>query len=333
MTASLLAQLDRYPVILTEGAVIERIRRETSLQLDPYLLNTGLIYSTAGRAAMAQIYSQYIRIAAVHRLPILVAAPTWRANPQRVKQAALGDVSTVNHDAVRFMRDVCHACDSRTSPVMVGGLMACRGDAYQPQEALDTPSAEAFHRPQARSLAIAGVDYIMAATLPALPEAIGLARVLASLPVPYIISFIVQRDGSILDGTPLALAIEQIDDQVDPRPAFYMVNCVHPDTVVTGLGAALTEKGLLRNRLWGIQANTSAKNPEELDGSDDLDTAEPEPFADKMATLHTQFGLKVLGGCCGTNHRHIEAIAKRMSAARPHRFEATKDRTDSADIH
>jgi hypothetical protein len=81
MTASLLSQLDRYPVILTEGAVLERIRRETSLQMDPRLLNTGLIYSSAGRAAMARIYSQYIRIAADHRLPILVAAPTWRANP------------------------------------------------------------------------------------------------------------------------------------------------------------------------------------------------------------------------------------------------------------
>lgn len=315
MTVSLLPLLDRYPVILTEGAVIERIRRETSLQLDPHLLNTGLIYSTAGRSAMAQIYSQYIQIAANHRLPILVAAPTWRANPERVRQATLGDVSKVNQDAVRFLRDVCLACDSRSSPVMVGGLMACRGDAYKPQEALDTPSAEAFHHPQARSLAAAGVDYVMAATLPALTEAIGLARVLASLPVPYIISFIVQRDGSILDGTPLTVAIEQIDRQVNPRPAFYMVNCVHPDTVITGLGAGLTEIGLLRNRLWGIQANTSAKNPDELDGSDALDTAEPEPFADKVANLHTQFGMKVLGGCCGTDHRHIEAIANRLSAS------------------
>jgi S-methylmethionine-dependent homocysteine/selenocysteine methylase len=315
MTVSLPTLLDRYPAILTEGAVIERIRRETSVKLDPHLLNTSLIYSAAGREAMAQLYSQYLRIAASHRLPILVAAPTWRANPERVKQAAMGDVNTVNHDAVRFLRDVCNGCDCRTSPVMVGGLMACRGDAYQPQEALDTPSAEAYHRPQARSLATAGVDFIMAATLPALPEAIGLARVLASLPVPYIISFIVHRDGSILDGTPLTAVIEQIDRQVNPRPAFYMVNCVHPDTVVTGLGAALTEKSLLRNRLWGIQANTSARTPDELDGSDALDTAEPEPFAAKVANLHTRFGMKVLGGCCGTDHRHIEAIAKRLSAS------------------
>ncbi|MCB2147056.1 MAG: homocysteine S-methyltransferase family protein [Deltaproteobacteria bacterium] len=315
MTVSLLPRLDRYPVVLTEGAVIERIRRETSLQMDPHLLNTSLIYSPAGRAAMARIYSQYLRIAADHRLPILVAAPTWRANPERVKQAKIGDVSTVNQDAVRFLRDVCQECDSRTSPVIVGGLMACRGDAYKPEEALDTPSAEAFHRPQARSLAAAGVDYIMAATLPALTEAIGLARMLASLPVPYIISFIVRRDGSILDGTPLTVVIEQIDRQVNPRPAFYMVNCVHPDTVVDGLGAELTKIGLLKNRLWGIQANTSARNPDELDGSDALDTAEPEPFADKVANLHTQFGMKVLGGCCGTDHRHIEAIAKRMSAS------------------
>ena len=108
--------------------------------------------------------------------------------------------------------------------------------------------------------------------------------------------------------------IEQIDGQVNPKPALYMVNCVHPDTVVNGLGAQLAEMGLLRYRLGGIQANTSAKRPEELDGSSVLESAEPEPFADSMMDLHCRYGLKIMGGCCGTDYRHIAAIAKRMSA-------------------
>jgi homocysteine S-methyltransferase len=331
MDAAFRRRIEQYPAILTEGAVIERLRRELSMDLDPHVLNTGLIYSPAGRSAMARIYGQYIRIAADYGLPILVAAPTWRANPERIEKASLDDVDTVNTDAVRFMRDVCRPFYNRQPPVIVGGLMACRGDAYKPQEALDARSAEAFHRPQARSLAAAGVDYIMAATLPAFGEARGMARVLSSSPVPYILSFIIRRDGSVLDGTPLTAAMEQIDRQVHPAPALYMVNCVHPDTVVAGLGAQLAKTNGVRCRLRGIQANTSALRPEELDGSAVLQSADPEPFADGLMDLHRRFGLKILGGCCGTDHRHITAIAERMACRPTRRDRPIKAAADSAD--
>jgi homocysteine S-methyltransferase len=307
-------RLEKYPAILMEGAVIERLRREKSVQLDPHVLNTGLIYHSAGRSAMAEIYTQYFRIAADNRLPILAAAPTWRANPERIGQAALDGVDPVNRAAVRFLREVCRPFANRQPPILVGGLMACRGDAYKPQEALDPRSAEDFHRPQARSLAAAGVDYIMAVTLPAVSEAQGLARVLSSLPVPYILSFIIRDDGSVLDGTPLGAAIEQIDRAVHPAPALYLVNCVHPDTVVAGLGAQLAQKNGLRRRLRGIQANTSALRPEELDASAVLQGADPESFADALLDLHRRFGMQILGGCCGTDHRHIAAIAERITS-------------------
>jgi len=302
-------RLGRYPAVLMEGAVIERIRRETTLPLDPNLLNAGLIYSRPGRLAMERVYSQYIRAAAEHRLPILVAAPTWRANPERVRKAAIGGVDKVNRDAVRFMRSFCPVSTHGAPPVLLGGLMACRGDAYTPQEALETAAAEDFHMPQAACLAAAGVDYIMAATLPALSEAVGLARALASQSAPYIISFIIRRDGAVLDGTPLSTAIERIDGQVAPPPDFYMVNCVHPETVKAGLGEQLLTNATLKSRLLGIQANTSEKSPEELDGSETLDGAAPQAFAEQMLALYKGSGLRVLGGCCGTDHRHIAAIA------------------------
>ncbi len=304
--------VDRHPAILMEGAVIERLRRETDLELDPDLLNTPLIYQPAGRAAMAQIYNGYLDIAVRYGLPIMLAAPTWRANPERLSRGGLGDVTTVNRDAVAFLRGICrpYAADL---PLAVGGLMACRGDAYDPSGAMPADAAAEFHRPQARSLAAAGADYLMAATLPALSEAIGIARAMAEQERPYLVSFIVRRDGTILDGTPLAGAIETIDDRVSPHPSAYLVNCVHPDNLTAGLGDPLAADGALRRRLLGIQANTSTQPPEALDGADELLGASPEPFADALFDLHRRCGLKILGGCCGTDQRHIEALARRLA--------------------
>ena len=302
-----------YPAVLMEGAVIERLRRETDLELDPELLNTPLIYQPAGRRAMARIYAGYIDIAVRHGLPIMLAAPTWRANPERLRRSGFDDAAKVNCDAVVFIREVCRPYADGAPPLAVGGLMACRGDAYDPGDALDADAAADFHRPQARSLAAAGTDYLMAATLPALSEAIGIARAMAEQSIPYIISFVIGRDGSLLDGTPLESAVDTIDGGEFTPPSAYLVNCVHPQTLVAGLGDRLTAGGTLRRRLAGIQANTSTLRPEELDGVAELQSAPPEPFADALVDLHRRWGLKILGGCCGTDRRHIAAVARRLA--------------------
>lgn len=313
LQTSLHHRIAPYPAVLMEGAVIERIKRETALDLDPLLHNTPLIYSQAGRAAMTGIYSRYIAIAAEHRLPILVAAPTWRANIERIGSRLDRDVTTVNRDALEFMRKIAGVSPDPAPPVIVGGLMACRGDAYKPQEALSPSAAEAFHAPQARALTDAGADYIMAATLPALSEAMGMARLLSGLPVAYIISFVVGREGHLLDGTDLKAAITAIDNATARPPDFFMVNCVHPRTLAMRLEREPAGGGVPFNgRLMGIQANTSSRSPEELDGCGTLDGASPEPFADMLADLVRRHGLKIIGGCCGTDHRHIAAVARRI---------------------
>jgi len=313
MTASLTNALKAYPAVMMEGAVIERIKRETPLDLDPHVLNTNLIYSRAGRLALTRIYTQYIAAAKNARLPILMAAPTWRANPERIQHAKLGGVRRVNRDAVQFLRSVCRPHGRNHAPILVGGLMACRNDAYRPQEALGTHAAQSFHQPQADALTEAGVDFIMAATLPARSEAMGLARVLASLSPEYILSFVIRADGSLLDGTPLARAIDHIDHEINRPPVFYMVNCVHPKALTACLAHWPTPQSRLKGRLMGIQANTSTKDPEDLDGSEILDTAAPDPFSADLMILHTHYGIKVLGGCCGTDQRHIQTLANRIA--------------------
>ena len=174
-------------------------------------------------------------------------------------------------------------------------------------------AAEKYHQSQAQALSDSGVDFIMGATLPAVSEALGMAAAISGFGLPYVLSFVIRPDGSILDGTPLHTAITAIDSADFPEPLFYMVNCVHP----TILGQALEkEVGLsktVRKKLIGIQANTSLKSPEELDGLEELDGSKPERLSDELLALHRKFGIKVIGGCCGTDQRHLEAIAARLS--------------------
>ncbi|MBI9085950.1 MAG: homocysteine S-methyltransferase family protein [Desulfobacterales bacterium] len=305
--------LAREPVILTEGAVIERLKRETGVALDPLTLNTGLIYDPTGRRLMGDLYADYMKIGATSGLPMMTLTPTWRANPDRLAKAGLAHTARVNADAVNFLLGIRNAEALRHASIFTGGLMACQGDAYRPQEALSADSARTFHAPQAEALAAAGVDFLMAATLPAAGEALGLARAMAATGVAYIISFVLGADGALLDGSPLAEAIRRIDNGASPAPVGYMANCVHPAAFAAGLVAVHSVDPSATRRIMGLQANTSALPPDQLNDRKELDTMAPEAFAAAMADLHRRYRVKILGGCCGTDHAHIEALARSLA--------------------
>jgi S-methylmethionine-dependent homocysteine/selenocysteine methylase len=296
------------PVILTEGAVIERLRRDPVIELDPHIANAGLIYDQTAKNVMARIYRQYIDIGLKYQLPMIVSAPTWRASSERIDKSSHKGRDTIIKDCVDFIKWIRQDYSEYTDCIYIAGLMACRGDSYDPREALSAEAAGTYHQAQARELSEAGADFILAATLPAVSEALGIAAAIAQCGLAYSLSFVIRSDGRVLDGTPLQTAIEKIDAAVDPRPLFYQINCVHPTT----FRKAIEHCESIPDRLLGLQANTSSKSPEELDGLDYLDTSEPAEFAEAMVALHTQFGPRIIGGCCGTDHRHIEEIAKRI---------------------
>ena len=304
--------LKKDEVILTEGAVIERLNRNTDIQLDPYILHAGLIYTENGKSVLGKIYREYLDIGRRFKLPIIVSAPTWRANPERIDKSEFKTYENINADCVSFIHEIRDEYSNFSENIYVSGCMACRGDAYRPQEALSLSEATAFHQNQAKALAKANVDFILAATLPAVSEATGLAAALSDCSVPYILSFVIGRDGAVLDGTPLHEAIEKIDSIVDPKPFCYGVNCVHPSIFKQGIGREFNQSESIKNRLLCFQANTSSKNPEELNGLDYLDTTAPAEFAKSMLALHQNFRIQILGGCCGTDQRHIEKIANEI---------------------
>jgi homocysteine S-methyltransferase len=220
----------------------------------------------------------------------------------------------VNADAVRFLSTIRRSYGDFAERVLIGGLMGCAGDAYRPDEALPENRAAELHLPQARALSEGGADFLMAATLPAADEAAGIAAAMSGCDVPCVPSFIIRPTGTLLDGTPLGEAVSRIDDATVPTPLGYMVNCTHPAVYTEAVDRELCRSPELARRLLGLQANASALSPEELDGLHRLDEAgAPEAFAEAMLGVRRRFGVKILGGCCGTDGRHIRCIAERIA--------------------
>ena len=289
-------------LILMEAAVVERLRRSPGVALHPSLVNAPLIYEQAGREALAAIYAEYLSIAAAADLPILLCTPTWRAGESRVAEAKADP--KINRDAADFLRHL-RDCAAPRAAVRIGGLIGCANDCYAPGEGLPAAEAESRHAWQVDQLALGGVDFLLAATLPAVAEAIGIARAMERTGLPYLISFVIDRNGRVLDGTPLRAAVERIDASPGRRPLGFMVNCAYP----TFLRAA-EQPAALFERLIGFQANASALDHCELDNADRLQ-AEPIPeWGELMLALNESRGMKILGGCCGTTAEHLRYLAE-----------------------
>jgi S-methylmethionine-dependent homocysteine/selenocysteine methylase len=308
---------EQHPRILGEGAVIERLRR-SGYDLDPHVVNSAFIYDPDKYAAIAAIYRQYLDIGFHADLPLILSTPTWRASRARIASAGYAH-RDLNGDNFRFLDELRASYAQYAHKVVVCGLLSCRGNAYNPSEALETEDAHHFHRWQAKRLAKTGADFLLAATLPALSEARGLARALAETGKPYVVSFVVRREGTLLDGTPLKEAFAVIDESVNPRPLAFMANCTHAAFLRSALAHEAHSSAYVRQRIVGLFANTAPLRPEELDNSENLVEEDPDTFGRALAELHSRFGLKVMGGCCGTDDRHIRNLAMRLGDRRNHR--------------
>ena len=292
-------------LILTGGSMYERMRRDGRVHFDPDIAHAALIYDDGARALLETVHREYLEVALRHSLPMLVGASTWRASGERVERSRYRG-KEVNQDNVAFVRDLIARAEATAPPRLVMGILGVKGNAYRPGEALDPEAAGQFHAYQVSALTDAAPDLIMAATLPALGEARGIARLLDESGLPYLLSFVVRDDGTLLDGTPIAEAFDRIDAERSRSPVGYFVNCVHP---------AVLDKALNRSPAWvaerilGLRANTSTLRPEELDVAEELITEEPTVLAAEMRRVQRRHGLKILGGCCGTGADHIDQIA------------------------
>jgi homocysteine S-methyltransferase len=291
--------------VLIEAAVIESLRRSGDVDLHPRLANAPLIYDERGRNALSGIYQDYIRIARKADIPIIISTPTWRANHERLAASRVEE--DVNGDAVRFLRDLRSAWGGWAKNIFIGGLIGCKNDCYNPAEGLSREDAEAFHQWQIDRLAEARVDVLMAVTLPAVEEATGMALAMTRMAVPYIISFVINREGNILDGNSLEKAFCDIDAACSRPPLGYMINCAHPSFL-----RPHEQPESVLSRLIGYQANASSLDHSELDGADVLQAGEVSDWGSLMIELNEKYGVKILGGCCGTGCEHLEYIVRNI---------------------
>lgn len=289
--------------ILMEGAVIEILRRDGKVSFHPELIHAPLIYDTEGSKELVSIFKAYLNVAKEKDIPYIMCTPTWRANKANVRKSGIQE--SVNRDAVRFMEKLREEAGDFGKKIMIGGTVGPKNDCYTPSAGLSKKEAEEFHAWQLSELQKGGVDFIIAETIPNVQEAMGIACAAAKLNLDYIISFVISRNGKILDGTAIGDAITLIDSQVSKVPLGFAVNCAHPSF----LCADRQSKGVF-DRLIAYLANASSLDHCDLENSDCLHVDDVAHWGDEMLRLNREFGIRILGGCCGTDQRHLEYLTK-----------------------
>lgn len=297
-------------IILTEGALVERLKTEFDVEIDSYINHAGLIYTNP--EILEMLYKQYVDIAQKHNLPIMIMTPTRKVNFESIKNSKFHDKNIID-DACLFLSRIKESYVNYSHQIMIGGLLGCKRDAYKSSDSLDVKTAYTFHRTQVIQFDRQNIDFLFAGIMPEINEAEGMAQAIAETEIPYIISFMIRKNGCLIDGTPISEAIKIIDSKVSRKPICYMVNCVHPKILNLAL---ITDKNQNQQqylpRLKGIQANASMLSPEELNNCKTLQQEDFNIIISEMELLYHQFDFKIFGGCCGTNDMFIEKLASQI---------------------
>ncbi|MBN9309913.1 homocysteine S-methyltransferase family protein [Devosia sp.] len=268
-----------------------------------YLLNM----SAAGRELMRDYYRAYIPICRKAGQAFLFDTNTWRANPDWGFRAGLdlAALRRANIEAVAFCRQMQVEFAAAGVDSIVSGVLGPRRDAWQHDRLMTVEESLSYHGMQVEAFAEAGADYVSAYTLTNVPEAVGIARLARRLDLPVVLSFTLETDGNLPGGKPLEVAINEVDAATGDYPAYYMINCVHP----IHFAATVRHGGRWVDRIGGLRVNASMKSHAELDNSPELDIGDATDLAQRYARLLPLLpNIRVIGGCCGTDHRHIGAI-------------------------
>ena len=272
--------------------------------------------SEAGRQVMRDYYAPYVEIVRRAGQGFLFDTNTWRANPDwgaRVGYDA-ARLRAVNVAAVRLCREVAADFEAAGVPTVVSGAMGPRRDAWQYDGAMSVDEALGYHAGQIAAFAEAGADLVTALTLTNVPEAIGIARLAEDVGLPCVLSFTLETDGRLPGGKPLGEAIEAVEEATGRSPAYYMINCVHP----IHFASTIRHAGAWVDRIGGLRVNASMKSHAELDESPVLDIGDWQDLAQRYQRLLPLLpNIRVIGGCCGTDHRHIDAICHACLPAAP----------------
>jgi S-methylmethionine-dependent homocysteine/selenocysteine methylase len=307
-----LPTLDFKP-FLTDGGLETTLVFHDRLEL-PHFAAFDLLKDEAGFGRLARYYDEYAAIAAERDLGFVLETPTWRANADWGKKLGYDAVALAdaNRRAVSLMLEVRERFETAAAPFVISGNLGPRGDGYRAEARMSIDEARRYHSAQIEVFAETHADLVSALTINYAEEAIGIVRAAEQAAMPVVVSFTTETDGRLPSGEGLAEAIARTEGATGGYAAYYMLNCAHP----THFQHVLQSGGTWTSRLRGLRANASKQSHAELDGSAELDVGHPEELGQEYRALRSLLpGLVVLGGCCGTDARHVRAIAERAVGA------------------
>lgn len=300
-------------LFLTDGGLETDLIFHHGLDL-PLFAAFDLLKDDAGVESLRSYFAPYAELAREQSLGLVLEAPTWRASPRWASELghSAEQLDAMNRRAIALMEEVRAEHESPGSPFVISGCVGPQDDGYRPASLMSAQEARDYHAVQVGTFADTAADLITAITMTYVEEALGVTRAAAAAGMPVAISFTVETDGRLPSGQELAEAIEQVDAEERP-PAYFMVNCAHP----THFEATVGIRGRWRERVLGVRANASTLSHAELDEAEELDDGDPVDLAARYAALRESLPrLTVVGGCCGTDIRHVTEIGRALTGAR-----------------
>jgi len=295
-------------ILLTDGGLETTLIFHQGIDL-PEFASFDLLRRPEGPGLLRDYFATFGEIAKNAKVGVMWDTPTWRASEDWGQKLGYSstELTQANQESVALLQALRQEYETETTPVFISGCIGPRADGYVPESQMTTTAAMDYHHPQIATLAAAGVDFITAATVNYIDEAIGMTEAAADVGIPLIISFTVETDGKLPTGDTLAQAITQVDATTTTPPIFFMINCAHP----THFSTVLDPDQAWVSRIRGIRANASRKSHAELNESTELDSGNPSEFGQLYRQLRDKLNhLQILGGCCGTDYRHAEAICQ-----------------------
>ncbi len=267
-----------------------------------------LLENEDGCEALRKYYREYANIARDYHAGFILESMTWRASQDWGEKLGYSSeqIADFNRKSIDLLQGIRSEYEGDIPHMVISGCMGPRGYGYSADISITVDEAETYHRTQIANFRETEADMVAAFTIPNITEAIGIALAAKAEGMPVVISFTVETDGRLPSGEMLQDAIEQVDAATDGTPAYYMINCAHPTHFVDVLGADPWTK-----RIRAVRANASTKSHAELDEATELDEGNPEELGSRYLDFVGRLeNLNVLGGCCGTDHRHIAEICK-----------------------
>ncbi|SCY67102.1 homocysteine S-methyltransferase family protein [Microvirga guangxiensis] len=296
---------------LTDGGLETTLVFHDGIDL-PCFAAFPLVMNEDGRETLKRYFKPYLETAAQKNVGFILDTVTWRTNADWGRKLGYSaqDLADVQRQSVAFADELREAYATDRTPIVINGILGPRGDGYKADDRMSAEEAEQYHAPLVEVFRDTATDMISAMTMTYAEEAIGIVRAAQKNGMPVVISFTVETDGRLPSGDTLQEAIEKVDDGTRAGPIYYMINCAHPKHFED----ALTGNEPWLDRIRGIRANASALSHAELDAATELDDGDPAALGLQYRSLRNSLKrLCVLGGCCGTDHRHIAAICEACS--------------------